>query len=244
MGPGASVRLSRSRSASAPPSSRATCTTTPSRRAIVWRAGRSATRDPRRRCASSSRQTSCSRWVRGWDRSGHCLSTGLEYWPDDAKVIQVDRDQRVLGLVKPITVGICGDAQAAARGLAERLKAASNPPACLATSQRRLERLAAEKADWEAELDALSQGAEGELAPRSGAARAGAGAAEGRHRDHRHRQHLLGGEQLPALRAAGELPGRHELRQLRLRLSHGDRRQGRGARPGPWSPTWATVPGA
>ena len=91
---------------------------------------------------------------------------GLEYWPDDAKVIQVDRDQRVLGLVKPITVGICGDAQAAARGLAERLKAASNPPACLATAQRRLERLAAEKADWEAELDALSQGAEGELAPR------------------------------------------------------------------------------
>lgn len=91
---------------------------------------------------------------------------GLEYWPEDAKVIQVDRDQRVLGLVKPITVGICGDAEAAARGLLERLQAAASPPACLQTTEERLEGVVAEKATWEEELDAISRGVEGELAPR------------------------------------------------------------------------------
>jgi len=91
---------------------------------------------------------------------------GLEYWPEDARVIQVDRDQRVLGLVKPITVGICGDAEAAARGLLERLQAAPSPPVCLQTTEKRLAQVVAENAAWEEELDAISQGVEGELAPR------------------------------------------------------------------------------
>src|SRR5271169_2072495 len=47
---------------------------------------------------------------------------GLEYWPKDAKIIQVDTDPRMLGLVKPISVGIHGDARAAAAALLERLK--------------------------------------------------------------------------------------------------------------------------
>src|SRR5512144_1179243 len=46
---------------------------------------------------------------------------GIEYWPKDAKIIQVDADAKMLGLVKPITVGICGDARAAAQALVERL---------------------------------------------------------------------------------------------------------------------------
>ena len=91
---------------------------------------------------------------------------GLEYWPENAKVIQIDQDQRVLGLVKPVTVGICGDAQAAARRLLERLKAAPNPPACLATAGERVAQVAAETAAWEEELDGISQGVEDGLAPR------------------------------------------------------------------------------
>ena len=39
---------------------------------------------------------------------------GIEYWPKDAKLIQVDADPRMLGLVKQISVGVCGDARAAA----------------------------------------------------------------------------------------------------------------------------------
>ena len=91
---------------------------------------------------------------------------GLEYWPEDAKVIQIDHDQRVLGLVKPVTVGICGDAKAAARRLLERLKAAPNPPTCLGTAGERVAQVVAENAAWEEELDGISQGVEGGLAPR------------------------------------------------------------------------------
>ena len=39
---------------------------------------------------------------------------GLDYWPKNAKIIQVDADHRMLGLVKQISVGVCGDAKAAA----------------------------------------------------------------------------------------------------------------------------------
>src|SRR5262249_60943385 len=47
---------------------------------------------------------------------------GLDYWPRQAKIIQVDTDPRVLGLVKPISVGLHGDARATAASLLERLK--------------------------------------------------------------------------------------------------------------------------
>src|SRR5688572_7608696 len=48
---------------------------------------------------------------------------GLDYWPKDAKIIQIDADPRMLGLVKKISIGICGDAKAAAVELLQRLKA-------------------------------------------------------------------------------------------------------------------------
>ena len=76
---------------------------------------------------------------------------GLEYWPKDARVIQVDSDARMLGLVKPISVGIHGDARAAAAALTDRL--ASRALACHANRDERLARIAAEKRSWEAELD-------------------------------------------------------------------------------------------
>jgi len=75
---------------------------------------------------------------------------GLDYWPQQAKIIQIDSDPRMLGLVKPISVGIHGDARAAAAALMERLKARR-----LAGSRNRAERLlriAAEKSAWETEL--------------------------------------------------------------------------------------------
>src|SRR6185503_12501949 len=48
---------------------------------------------------------------------------GLDYWPKSAKIIQVDSDPRMLGLVKKVSIGICGDAKAAAIDLLERVKA-------------------------------------------------------------------------------------------------------------------------
>ncbi|HKP67332.1 MAG TPA: sulfoacetaldehyde acetyltransferase, partial [Casimicrobiaceae bacterium] len=77
---------------------------------------------------------------------------GLDYWPKDAKIIQIDADARMLGLVKPISVGICGDAGAAARALVARLN--SKSLACSANRDARLATLRDEKRAWESELDA------------------------------------------------------------------------------------------
>jgi sulfoacetaldehyde acetyltransferase len=76
---------------------------------------------------------------------------GLDYWPKDAKIIQVDADPKMLGLVKKISVGVCGDARAAAEALLERLQ--NQALAGRAEREGRLERIKAEKAEWEAELE-------------------------------------------------------------------------------------------
>jgi sulfoacetaldehyde acetyltransferase len=76
---------------------------------------------------------------------------GMEYWPKDAKIVQVDADAHMLGLVKPISVGICGDARAAAAELVKRLSGKT-----LACQQNKAERdatIKAEKAAWEKELE-------------------------------------------------------------------------------------------
>lgn len=77
---------------------------------------------------------------------------GLDYWPKNAKIIQVDADAKMLGLVKPISVGLCGDAKAAAAALVQRLK--ERPLACSANRAERAAQIAGEKAEWERELDA------------------------------------------------------------------------------------------
>jgi sulfoacetaldehyde acetyltransferase len=75
----------------------------------------------------------------------------MAYWPADARIIQVDADAKMLGLVKKVSVGICGDAGAAARALIARL--ADRTLACDATRDERAATTAGEKATWEAELD-------------------------------------------------------------------------------------------
>ena len=46
---------------------------------------------------------------------------GMEYWPTDAKIIQVDINPDRIGLTKKVTVGIVGDAKKVAEGILERL---------------------------------------------------------------------------------------------------------------------------
>ena len=75
----------------------------------------------------------------------------MDYWPKDAKIIQVDADHKMLGLVKKISVGICGDAGAAAVALVERLD--ERTLACDANRDYRAQLTAAEKSDWEVELE-------------------------------------------------------------------------------------------
>ena len=75
----------------------------------------------------------------------------MDYWPKDAKIIQVDADAKMLGLVKKVQIGICGDAGAAATALTERL--AGRDLACDANRDARAATTAEEKAAWETELD-------------------------------------------------------------------------------------------
>jgi sulfoacetaldehyde acetyltransferase len=79
---------------------------------------------------------------------------GLDYWPKEAKIVQVDADAKMLGLVKPISVGICGDAKAATLALIARLT--GKVLAGRANQGERLAAIKAEKATWEAELDGWS----------------------------------------------------------------------------------------
>ncbi len=76
---------------------------------------------------------------------------GMDYWPTGAKIIQVEADHTNLGLVKKISVGICGDAKAAAIALTQRL--AGKTLACDATKAKRAAQIKEEKAAWEKELD-------------------------------------------------------------------------------------------
>jgi sulfoacetaldehyde acetyltransferase len=76
---------------------------------------------------------------------------GMDYWPKDAKIIQVDADHKMLGLVKKISVGICGDAGEAAKALTARL--ADRTLARDATRDARAGEIQSEKDAWEKELD-------------------------------------------------------------------------------------------
>jgi len=76
---------------------------------------------------------------------------GMDYWPKNAKIIQVDADHKMLGLVKTISVGICGDAKAAAKSLLDRLDGKSIVSDT--STEQRAATIASNKSAWEAELD-------------------------------------------------------------------------------------------
>ena len=89
---------------------------------------------------------------------------GMTYWPQDAKIVQVDIDPFQIGRIKPIEVGIIGDARAAAAAIADRLVAKQGgvrepDPARLAAI------LEAKKA-WADELDAMSSSDATPISPR------------------------------------------------------------------------------
>ena len=81
---------------------------------------------------------------------------GMDYWPKDAKIIQVDVDYRKIGLVKKIAVGICGQAGEASSAILERLKNREKI-ACMQNREAREQEIANEKQSWESELNQWSQ---------------------------------------------------------------------------------------
>jgi len=91
---------------------------------------------------------------------------GMEYWPEDARIIQVDADARALGLVRPFAVGICGDARAAAAELLRRLSEPDRKLPVLDGAEARANEVRAQRRRWEEELDGLSASDETPMAPR------------------------------------------------------------------------------
>ena len=91
---------------------------------------------------------------------------GIEYWPKNAKIIQVDVDHRMLGLVKPISVGVAGDARPAAAAHLSRLQTMNEKIASRVNKDARMAELKKQKDAWEAELDKWGQADGTPVAPR------------------------------------------------------------------------------
>ncbi|MDE2773936.1 MAG: sulfoacetaldehyde acetyltransferase [Gemmatimonadota bacterium] len=90
---------------------------------------------------------------------------GLDYWPSEARIVQIDTDSRVLGLTKKVTLGICGDARQAAEAILERLREIK----LVRGRGDRLQEIAAAKKAWAEELGDWTSSApseEGRMAPR------------------------------------------------------------------------------
>ncbi len=76
---------------------------------------------------------------------------GIDYWPTKAAVIQVDINADRIGLTKPVTVGIVGDAKKVAQSILAKLA----PTAGDAGRAERKAMIAATKAAWEKELASM-----------------------------------------------------------------------------------------
>ncbi len=76
---------------------------------------------------------------------------GIDYWPTDAKVIQVDINPDRIGLTKKVTVGIVGDAAKVAKGITAHLADTAGD----AGREERKAMIAQTKSAWAQELSSL-----------------------------------------------------------------------------------------
>jgi len=76
---------------------------------------------------------------------------GIDYWPKDAKIIQVDINPDRIGLTKPVSVGIVGDAKKVAESLLAKLGDAAGDTG----RDARKSLIAQTKSSWAQELTSL-----------------------------------------------------------------------------------------
>jgi sulfoacetaldehyde acetyltransferase len=88
---------------------------------------------------------------------------GLDYWPQQAKIIQVDVDHRVLGLTKKVDLPIQGDAGETARALLGALKTLGMEAH---RDAERIARIDRERRAWAEELGRLSSRTGEPISPR------------------------------------------------------------------------------
>jgi sulfoacetaldehyde acetyltransferase len=76
---------------------------------------------------------------------------GLDYWPKDARIIQVDINPQRIGLTKKVAVGIVGDAAKVADALLSKL----SPKAGDAGRKERVDLIATTKSRWAQQLSSM-----------------------------------------------------------------------------------------
>jgi len=76
---------------------------------------------------------------------------GIDYWPTDAKIIQVDINPDRIGLTKPVTVAICGDAKLVAQEILGQLSSTAGD----ANREERKAIVHQTKSAWAQELSSL-----------------------------------------------------------------------------------------
>jgi sulfoacetaldehyde acetyltransferase len=76
---------------------------------------------------------------------------GIDYWPADAKIIQVDINPDRIGLTKKVTVGIVGDAAKVAKGILGQLDASAGD----AGREDRKAKIAQTKSAWAQQLASM-----------------------------------------------------------------------------------------
>jgi sulfoacetaldehyde acetyltransferase len=76
---------------------------------------------------------------------------GIDYWPKDAKIIQVDINADRIGLTKPVSVGIVGDAKKVAMSILDKLAGTAGDNG----RSSRKELIATTKSAWAQELTSL-----------------------------------------------------------------------------------------
>ena len=76
---------------------------------------------------------------------------GIDYWPKDAKIIQVDINPDRIGLTKKVSVGIIGDAKKVANALLERLSDTAGD----AGRDARKAKIAQTKSQWAQQLSSM-----------------------------------------------------------------------------------------
>ena len=76
---------------------------------------------------------------------------GIDYWPKDAKIIQVDINPDRIGLTKPVSIGIVGDAKTVAESILDNLSATAGD----AGRAERTSMIAQMKSSWAQELTSL-----------------------------------------------------------------------------------------
>jgi thiamine pyrophosphate-dependent acetolactate synthase large subunit-like protein len=179
---------------------------------------------------------------------------GIDYWPKDAKIIQVDINPDRIGLTKKVTVGIVG----------RRRKGGARILAQLATRRRRGPRgpqalIAQTKSAWAQQLS--SHGPRGRRSrhhlerarprrqarldePAHGLARDPVRAAEGGDHLLRHRQQLRHRQRLSRRSRGPQIPGAGPVRSLRLRPAVDRRAPRSAARTCRWWALPATAPSA